>query len=262
MTAARDTAEALLAARHALRPAGPLPASVRPADLAAGIAAQCALAELVGAWPPAGFKIGATGARMRDYLGLATPIAGFMQQQNIHASGAVLSFAGLRGAGVECELAVRLAADLPPGPCTQAQAIEAVGAIMTGIEIVENRYGPPPSGDLKAVGVPTLVADQMFHAACVLGAPQNAASIDLGALSGEILVDEQRRDGGPATELLGHPMAALAWIAGSDEARAFGGLRAGQVIMLGSVTPPIWLSAPGTIRVRFTGLSDAVVTFN
>ena len=43
--------------------------------------------------------------------------------------------------GVECELAVRLARDLPPEHCTPEQAAEAVGDLIAGIEIVENRYG-------------------------------------------------------------------------------------------------------------------------
>jgi 2-keto-4-pentenoate hydratase len=212
--------------------------------------------------PPAGFKIGATGARMREYLSIASPVAGFMQSENIHRSGATLAFSGIRGVGVECEIAVRLARDLPAGPCSPAQAREAVGSIMAAIEVVENRYGPPPIGDLQAVGVPTLMADQMFHAAAILGDRRDPALIDFERLDGEISVDGSRIDGGPASELLGHPMAALAWLAGSDEAAAFGGLLAGQVVMLGSVTPTIWLSQPGMVTVRFSGLSEVVLTLS
>ena len=58
------------------------------------------------------------------------------------------------------------AGDLPPGPCTPERAGAAVGEVMAGIEIVENRYG-----ELKAVGTPLLVADQMFHGAGIIGAP-------------------------------------------------------------------------------------------
>ena len=41
---------------------------------------------------------------------------------------------------------------------------------------------------------------------------------------------------------------------------ALGGLKAGQVVMLGSVTPPIWLDRPCHVSVRFEGLGEATVT--
>ena len=125
---------------------------------------QFALAKLAGAVPPVGFKIGATGKRMQVYLGVDAPIAGFMRTQDVYHGHAELRFADTIKPGVECEVAVRLARDLPPGPCSLEQALAAVGDFFAGIEIVENRYG-----DLKDLGTPTLVADQMYHRAAVIG---------------------------------------------------------------------------------------------
>jgi 2-keto-4-pentenoate hydratase len=56
-------------------------------------------------------------------------------------------------------------------------------------------------------------------------------------------------------------MNCLAWLAASAVAAAFGGLRAGQVVMLGSVTPPIWLDGPARVRVAFDGMPEARVEF-
>src|SRR4029077_20236858 len=111
------------------------------------------------------------------------PAAGFMAAGNIHRSGATVRFADVIRPGVECELAVRLARDLAPGPCTAEQAADAVGELVAGIEIVENRYG-----ELLALGVPTLIADQVFHAAAVLGeaATQDWRSLDIGTLRGPL----------------------------------------------------------------------------
>ena len=224
-----------------------------PRDEAEGAAAQVALARAVGAYPPPGFKIGATGSRMQAYLGLTEPAAGFMESRYLYGSGVELPFEQFVNPGVECEVVVRLGRDLPAGPCTPEQAGAAVGEVMAGIEIVENRYG-----ELKAVGTPLLVADQMFHGAGVIGAP--GAGVDLGALKGRILIDGVERDAGVSTDLLGHPLNCLAWLAGSSVASAFGGLRAGQVIMLGSVVPVIWLSGPGAIEVQFEGLPSVALT--
>src|SRR3984957_12576498 len=144
-----------------------------------------------------------------------------------------------------------MARDLPPGPCTLDQAIAAVGDFVAGIEIVENRYG-----DLKALGTPTLVADQMYHAAAVIGDQGKVdwRSLDIGVLHGSIGLSDGAQDTGVTTDLLDHPLNGLAWLAGSPVAAAFGGLKAGQVIMLGSVTPPIWLDGPAEVTVSFPPL--------
>lgn len=227
-----------------------LPFSGAPSTVAEGAAAQVALAELVGASVPAGFKIGATGARMQAYLGLNGPAAGFMETANVYRRSADLRFASFIRPGVECEIAVRLARDLPSGLYGMDEVAGAVGEVLAGIEIVENRYD-----DLRTLGTPTLIADQVYHCAAVVGdGGADWHSLDLAALGGQISVDGAVRDQGVSSDLMGHPLACLAWLAGSEVAAAFGGLKAGQTVMLGSVTPPIWLNAPGEVVVEFGGL--------
>lgn len=252
---AERTARLLLDARRSGGKIGPLDPAFGPATEQEGAAAQFALARMVGAERTAGFKIGATGRRMQDYLGLSTPAAGFMQAADLHCSGAVLPLAGRIGIGVECELAVRLGRDLPPGPCTAPRAAEAVAAVMAGIEIVQNRYG-----DFASVGTPALIADQMFHLAAVIGEGRGLEGLDLPALKGRIEVNGAAAGEGVGAELLGDPLECLAWLAASPVAAAFGGLRAGQVVMLGSVTPPVWLDGAAEVRVSFPLLADVRVS--
>ncbi|HEX3575881.1 MAG TPA: fumarylacetoacetate hydrolase family protein [Rhodopila sp.] len=249
-------ARALLKIRRDRVAVAPLPAAIAPATEAEGAAVQVALAGLVEAVPPAGFKIGATGKRMQVYLGVDGPIAGFMRDEDVHHAHAALRFGDYIKPGVECEVAVRLAKDLPAGPCSFAQALAAVGEFFAGIEIVENRYG-----DLKQLGTPTLLADQMYHCAAVIGdrSAVDWHGLDIGALRGRISLDDGSGDEGVTTDLLGHPLNGLAWLAGSAEATAFGGLKAGQVVMLGSVTPPVWLSGPATVTVSFPPLPTVTV---
>jgi len=239
--------EAILAARQERRLLAPLPEPL--ADEAAGYAAQRRLAERLGAMPPAGFKIGATARTMQAYLGLAGPCAGFVEAGRLHASGTALRFADFLAPGVECEIGVRLARDLPFGRCTREQAGACVAEVFAAIEVVEQRYG-----DLAVLGTPLLIADQVFHAAGVRGAGVAPGSLDLGAARGEIRVDGTSRGAGHGRDLLGHPFEALAWLAGAGAAREFGGLLAGQLVWLGSVTPPVWLDGPCDVEVAFEGL--------
>ncbi len=252
-----DALDLILAARREKRVLAPM-GKAAPADLAAGYALQHRVARALGAVPPAGFKIGATTKVMQEYLGLPGPAAGFVPPGTPQASGARFRFADFLAVGVECEVAVRLGRDIAPGPITAAEAESAVADVMAAIEIVEKRYG-----DLRELGTPTLVADQVFHAGGVLAAPPKKwRKIDLGAIWGEMFVDGVSRGGGHGRDLLGHPMAALAWLADSGAAHAFGGLRKGQVVWLGSVIPPLWLDGPCHVEARFEGLGSAELTFS
>lgn len=247
---AGQVAAGLLAARRA-RPRLALgELASHPRTVAEGVAAQVALAGLLGASDPPGFKIGATTKAMQAYLGLSGPAAGFMPEASLHGTGSTLAWDRFFRPGAECEIAVQLGHDLPPEPCTAAAARAATEAVMPAIEIVENRYE-----DLSAFGAPALIADQVFHGVAILGEPCAAwRDMDLAAVHGRLSVDGAVRGQGTGRELLGGPFEALAWLAGSAEAAAFGGLRAGQIIMLGSVCTPIWLEAPGRIDVSFDGL--------
>ena len=244
----------LLAARRA-RPRVALPAlPQRPRNLADGVAAQVALAGLLGASNPVGFKIGATTVAMQRYLGLDGPAAGFMSEASLHGTGSTLAWDRFFRPGAECEIAVQLGHDLP-GACSADVARAAVEMVLPAIEIVENRYE-----DLASFGAAALVADQVFHGAAILGEPFTAwREADLSAVRGRISVDGIVRGEGFGRDLLGGPFDALAWLAGSMEAAAFGGLRAGQIVMLGSVCTPVWLDEPGRVDVVFEGMAPVRV---
>lgn len=252
---ASDAAEAILEARRARRILAPLGA-LAPATPEAGYALQKEVALRLGGLPPAGFKIGATTKQMQAILGLSGPAGGFVPKAGLRTTPATARHADFVNPGVECEVGLRLARDIAPGPCTRDQAGEAVGEIFAAMEIVENRYG-----DFTKIGTPTLIADQVFHAGGVLGAPvADWRSLDLGATRGRMTVDGEVRGEGVGADLLGHPFEALAWLASSGCAAAFGGLRAGQVVFLGSVTPPIWLEKPCKVVVEFDTLGRVELT--
>ena len=137
------------------------------------------------------------------------------------------------------------------------QAAEAAGELVAGIEVVENRYT-----DLAQVGTATMIGDQVYHAAAVIGEPGGGdwRDLDIVTLRGRLIVDGHLRDEGVGADLMGHPFNCLAWLAGSSVVEAFGGLKAGHVVMLGSVTPPVWLTGPARVTVEFAPLPPVQVT--
>ena len=252
---ASDAAEAIIEARRSRRILAPLGA-LAPQTTEAGYALQKEVALRLGGLPPAGFKIGATTKQMQAILGLSGPAAGFVPKAGLRTTPASVRFADFVNPGLECEVGLRLARDIAPGPCTRDQAAAAVGEVFAAMEIVDRRYG-----DLAVLGTPTLIADQVFHAGGVLGTPvADWRAVDLAATRGRLTVDGEVRGEGVGADLLGHPFEALAWLAASAGAAAFGGLRAGQVVLLGSVTPPIWLDGPCTAVVDFDTLGRVELT--
>ena len=91
--------------------------------------------------------------------------------------------------------------------------------------------------------------------------PLSWRALDLVAIEGRAVIDGEARNAGRGGELLGDPLRGLAWLAGSPVAAAFGGLRAGQVVLLGSIIPSIALDGPCDVRIAFDALPEVRLRF-
>ncbi len=248
-------AAALAAARLEHRAVVPLAIDCRPADEDDGYRIQDALKEALaradGA-PPAGVKIGATTPVMREMLGVSGPARGWIRGSVVHGDGAELPARRFQAPGIECEIALRVGTDIDPGarPRTRVEAAAAIVEAMPAIEIVDNRYG-----DWSALGVPTLIADDFFQAACVLGAPAPGVDpMSLDRVRGRTILDGRTIGEGCGADVLGHPLDAVIWL-GEALARSGGALAAGQVVMTGSMVRPEFLSRfPVEARIEIDGL--------
>jgi 2-oxo-3-hexenedioate decarboxylase/2-keto-4-pentenoate hydratase len=233
--------------------------ALKPADEDAAYRLQAEvnqeLAEKLGSL--AGYKIGCTTPVMQAFLGIPNPCAGEVFANTVlHGEGKV-SRRTYRRLGIECELVVELAEDIAPGgaPFTRDTVADAVGAVMAGIEIVDDRYR-----DYRALGVPTLIADNFFNAGCVLGDPfTDWRRLDLGAIEGRTLINGAEAGRGNGAMVLGHPLEALAWLANSRAGRGQG-LERGRFVFLGSLVETKWLQAGDTARIAVEGLGDLTIS--
>src|SRR5258708_16264423 len=160
--------------------------------------------------------------------------------------------------GVECEIAARLARDLAPteAPFTAEWVAEAIEAYYPAIEIVDDRYV-----DWQTLGAPTLVADDFFAAGCVLGKPvSRLAAPDLLHVVGRALINGAEVGQGTGADVLGHPHKALAWLANHLAAEGRG-LRAGQIVLTGSLVKTVWLNAGDKVVMELAGLGKVSVAF-
>ncbi|HEX6362103.1 MAG TPA: fumarylacetoacetate hydrolase family protein [Albitalea sp.] len=250
-----EAAARLVTQRRSLAPIEALPEPLRPRDEAEGYALQQAaqrVLEAAGLGPVVGHKIGCTTAVMQAFLGIPNPCGGTIHAAGVLRSGARVPRSRFVRLGVECEIAVALGRDLVPGdaPVDGESAAAAVRAVMPAIEIVDDRYR-----DYRTLGVPTLVADDFFHSGCVLGEPiADWRALDLAALAGATFIDGAEAGRGTGASVMGHPLAALAWLANARPAFGLEPLREGQFVLLGSLVQTVWVEARMQARIEIERL--------
>jgi 2-keto-4-pentenoate hydratase len=255
-----EAAQAIAAARRARTPLAPLPAKIAPRSEAEGYRVQRALHDLlmphVGAL--VGYKIGCTSNVMQQYLKIPHPCAGGVFERGVHESGVKLAASDFVHVGVECEIAVRLSRDLSPSeqPFTAEWVAEAVDVYAPAIEIVDDRYA-----QWETLGAPTLVADDFFAAACVLG-PEIARgdAPDLRGVKSRVLINGAEAGEGTGADVLGHPHNALAWLANHLAAEGKG-LHQGQLVLTGSLVKTVWLKPGDRVAMELTGLGKVEAEF-
>jgi 2-keto-4-pentenoate hydratase len=252
-------AQVIAAARRNRTPLRPL-ADLAPKTEADGYLIQRAVHDLllprVGA--RVGYKIGCTSAVMQQYLNIPHPCGGGIFERGVHDSGAALRAGDFVRVGVECEIAVRLARALEASqaPFTADSVAPAIEAYLPAIEIVDDRYA-----DWQTLGAPTLVADDFFAAGCVLGKPvARSAAPDLLQITGRAVINGIEAGQGTGADVLGHPHNALAWLA-NHIATDGKSLRAGEMVLTGSLVKTVWLKAGDAVMMELTGLGSVAVTF-
>jgi 2-keto-4-pentenoate hydratase len=238
-----------------------LEAAIRPADEAQAYRVQAALHEILTGTelgPVAGHKIGCTTKVMQEFLRIPNPCAGGVFARTVYDSPAVIPHAQFVRAGVECEMVVRLGADLDAAqaPFTAERVAGAVEAFMPGMEIVDDRYV-----DYKSLDTPTLIADDFFDAGCVIGRPvREWRKLDIPALSGITRIDGVEVGRGRGADVMGHPLNALAWLANSLSVRGRS-LRAGEFVFTGSVVETKWVSRGERVLMEIEGLGEVEAVF-
>jgi 2-keto-4-pentenoate hydratase len=253
-------AKAISTARRNRSPLNSLGADIAPRDEAEGYRIQRAVHDLLLPYFGAmvGYKIGCTSAVMQQYLDIPHPCGGGVFARGVHDSGASLRAGDFVRVGVECEIAVKLGRDLPASdaPFTADSVARAIEAYLPAIEIVDDRYAK-----WETIGAPTLVADDFFAAGCVLGAPVAlTAAPDLLDVIGRAVINGVEVSRGTGADVLGHPHNALAWLA-NHLAASGKALRAGQIVLTGSLVKTVWLNAGDSVKMELSGLGMVQVTF-
>src|SRR5215470_11660385 len=237
----------------------PFDTALRAAPLEDAYRIQDALHHLMaeaGRGEIAGWKIALTSKAMQQMTGVDQPAAGALFSKLVHASPARVDVAAYHHLGVEFEVAVRMADDLPAsdGPWTRASVAGRVAACLPAFELVEDG-----DADYKTLDAFTLVAQNTWNGGVVLGAPVTAwRNVDLESAVTRAWVNGEPAGQGKTGDALGHPFEAVAWLANLLNGRGRM-LERGMIVMTGSSITTKF-PAPGD-RVRFAidGLGEVAL---
>lgn len=175
-----------------------------------------------------GWKLGFGAPVWLERFGLDGPLVGFLPRSRQHQPGSTVSCKGWVNAVAEPEIAIYLGRDVED----PAQAADAISGLGAAIELAD--VDPPPE-EIGAV-----LAGNIFHRAVVLGEPDpSRTGGDISGMrarvtrDGEMLADTTALEQltGEIVAILGHAAALL--VAAGER------LRADEVVIMGSVVPPI-----------------------
>ncbi len=259
-TRVRDAAKYYFDAHESRAPYGTPPEVARPKSLKEAYAAQEAFQALrteQGRGAIAGYKHALTSRIMQDLTGIDHPCIGGIFETTIHRSPATVRADEFVGLGIECEIAVRLGADLGPKdtPYGREDVAVAVATCAPAIELIEDR-----AADYSKVTALPLIAENAWNGGIVLGREvADWTALDLENLRGEMAINGQAVGEGHGRDVMGHPFEPLAWLANTLIARGKH-LRAGMVVMTGSIVTTKHPKPGDEVTVSVEGLGPAAMT--
>jgi 2-oxo-3-hexenedioate decarboxylase len=195
-----------------------------------------------------GAKVGLTSRAKQEAMGVDEPLSGWLTDAMVLEPGAPVPLDALIQPRVEPEIAFLLARSLE-GPATVTTVLAATEAVFAAVDILDSRYE-----DYRFT-LPDVVADNCSSGRLVLG-PQarRPAELEDLRLVGCLL---RRRGEIVATAagaaVMGHPAAAVAWLANRLAARGET-LPAGSLVLSGGLATPVPIAAGTSVTAELDGL--------
>lgn len=192
-----------------------------------------------------GRKIGLTSRAMQHATGITEPDYGVMFDDTVRPSGAELRFDDFANVRVEVELAFVLGRPLEGPDRTLADALAATDHVVPALEVLDSHI------ELDGRTIVDTISDNAAYGAMVVGAERRTPDeIDLPWVPGVLSRNGEIEETGVAAGVLGHPARGVAWLAGKLHQHG-ARLEAGEIVLAGSFTRPMWVSRGDEVRCDF-----------
>lgn len=202
-----------------------------------------------------GHKIGLTSKVMQLATGITEPDYGVILDDMVIESGSVVEFDRFSNVRIEVELAFVLSKPLVGPNITIFDVLDATAYVVPALEILNAHI------ELEGRTIVDTISDNASTGAIVLGGrPVPVGDLDLRWVSALLYRNETIEDSGVAGAVLGHPAMGIAWLA-NKLAQHGQSLEAGEVVLAGSFTKPMWVERGDTVHAEYQGLGSVTCRF-
>ncbi|MFD7715515.1 2-oxo-hepta-3-ene-1,7-dioate hydratase [Streptomyces sp. NPDC059814] len=202
-----------------------------------------------------GRKIGLTSRAMQAATGITEPDYGVMFDDTVWENGAVVPFDEFSNVRIEVELAFLLKAPLKGPHCTVFDVLRATEYVVPALEILNSHL------ELEGRTIVDTIADNAGYGGLVLGGnPVAPGAVDLRWISALLYRNETIEETGVAAGVLNHPATGVAWLANKLHQHGTG-LDAGELILAGSFTRPMWVSRGDTVLCDYGTMGTISCSF-
>jgi len=202
---------------------------------------------------PVGWKVGFGAAAAMEQLGITAPLVGFLTDRALVHSGATISLADWTKPLAEPEIALHIGKDVP-ARANRDSAMAAIAGLGPAIELADV--------DRPADDVERILAGNIYQRNVILGpCDSSRAGGLLEGLLGRVFRDGIEVAHTPDPQAMtGNLIDIVRHVA--DTLAAFGEtLRAGQVIITGSIVPPLQVNAGEEIAFSLEPVAAVSVRF-
>ncbi|TFV95203.1 2-oxo-hept-4-ene-1,7-dioate hydratase [Leifsonia flava] len=204
---------------------------------------------------PVGRKIGLTSKVMQVATGITEPDYGAIFADAVFENGSAIEHDRFSNVRIEVELAFVLAEPLAGPDVTIFDVLRATNHVVPALEILSSRIELP-----GRTIVDTISDNAAFGGVVYGGNPVKVDDVDLRWVSALLYRNEVIEETGVAAAVLGHPASGIAWLA--NKLAAHGDrLEAGEIVLAGSFTRPMWVEKGDTVFADYRELGTISCRF-
>lgn len=209
-----------------------------------------------------GRKIGLTSKAMQNAMQIDEPDYGTLLEHMRIEDGADIACNQFTDPRIEVELAFVMAQPLAGPHVTLTDVLNATDYVVPALELIAARTFRVDPETGKTRGVVDTIADNAANAGIVLGGrPIRPMDVDLRWVGALLYRNGVLEETGVAAGVLNHPGNGIVWLARKlDEHGA--SINAGDVVLAGSFTRPITVSANDTFHADYGQLGSISVHFH
>ncbi|MCF6386723.1 2-oxo-hepta-3-ene-1,7-dioic acid hydratase [Mycobacterium sp. MBM] len=192
-----------------------------------------------------GRKIGLTSKVMQAATGITEPDYGAIFDDMVFGNGSVIEHDRFSNVRIEVELAFVLKSAIDGPNATIFDVLRATEYVVPALEILSSRI------EMAGRTIVDTISDNAAMGGIVYGGnPVEVGAVDLRWVSALLYRNETIEESGVAAAVLNHPATGVAWLA--NKLAAHGDrLEAGEVVLAGSFTRPMWVHPGDTVLADY-----------